>query len=98
MQLNNVVLPAPFGPMSPTISHSSTLMSMESSACNPPKRMETLRDSRMATSGRLVGGDRASAALVERLEAQPAQQVLLLLRDAAGEEEQREDERKRGDE
>src|SRR5438309_8487793 len=39
MQLKHVVLPAPFGPMSPTISNSSTLMVMSSSACSPPNRM-----------------------------------------------------------
>src|SRR3954471_6949244 len=39
MQLNAVVLPAPFGPIRPTISHSSTLRLMESIAVRPPKRM-----------------------------------------------------------
>src|SRR3954451_8227281 len=40
MQLNNVVLPAPFGPINPTISHSSTLSETLSRASRPPKRME----------------------------------------------------------
>src|SRR3954470_21867173 len=41
MQLKMVVLPAPFGPMSPTISNSPTVMETSRSACRPPKRMET---------------------------------------------------------
>src|ERR1044072_778852 len=39
MQLNAVVLPAPLGPISPTISHSSTLRFRPSIAVRPPKRM-----------------------------------------------------------
>src|SRR4051794_12489761 len=45
MQLNNVVLPAPFGPINPTISHSSTLRETLSRASRPPKRMEMLSSS-----------------------------------------------------
>src|SRR4051812_18089705 len=41
MQLKQVVLPAPFGPMRPTISNSSTLRLTSSSACRPPKRMDS---------------------------------------------------------
>src|SRR5438445_9116942 len=41
MQLKMVVLPAPLGPMSPTISNSSTRRVTSLSACNPPKRMDT---------------------------------------------------------
>src|SRR3954467_7039187 len=40
MQLKRVVLPAPFGPINPTISHSSTLSETSSRASRPPKRME----------------------------------------------------------
>src|SRR3954469_8830913 len=41
MQLKIVVLPAPLGPMSPTISNSPTLMLTSRRACRPPNRMET---------------------------------------------------------
>src|SRR4051794_28889911 len=40
MQLKIVVLPAPFGPINPTISNSSTLMVTSRRACRPPNRME----------------------------------------------------------
>src|SRR5439155_19501588 len=43
MQLNSVVLPAPLGPMIPTISHSPTVTVMLVSAWIPPKRMATPR-------------------------------------------------------
>src|SRR3954454_10505805 len=45
MQLKAVVLPAPFGPISPTISHSSTERFRLSIAVRPPKRMVRLRTS-----------------------------------------------------
>src|SRR4051794_6691796 len=45
MQLKSVVLPAPLGPIRPTISHSSTLSETSSSACRPPKRIDTLSSS-----------------------------------------------------
>src|SRR4051812_22046031 len=45
MQLKSVVLPAPLGPIRPTISHSSTLSETSSSACKPPKRIDTLSSS-----------------------------------------------------
>src|SRR4051794_4497219 len=48
MQLKIVVLPAPFGPMSPTISNSSTFRVTSRSACRPPKRIETPVASRIA--------------------------------------------------
>src|SRR5687768_10197261 len=41
MQLKRVVLPAPLGPMMPTISHSPTCSWTSARACTPPKRMET---------------------------------------------------------
>src|SRR5688572_13234295 len=41
--LNVVVLPAPFGPMMPTISHSPSWMLTSRAAWMPPKRMERLR-------------------------------------------------------
>src|SRR6266545_7463294 len=48
MMLNRVVLPAPFGPSTPTISPGFTAMSTESSAVMPPKLIET---SRVSSSG-----------------------------------------------
>src|SRR5438270_6191978 len=46
MQLKHVVLPAPLGPMRPTISNSSTLRLTSSSACRPPKRIDSSSASR----------------------------------------------------
>src|SRR4051794_26144739 len=46
MQLKMVVLPAPLGPIKPTISNSSTLILTSLSACRPPKRMEMASVSR----------------------------------------------------
>src|SRR5688500_14468729 len=48
MQLNAVVLPAPLGPISPTISYSSALKVTASRACRPPKRIPRLETSRTA--------------------------------------------------
>jgi len=48
MTLNAVVLPAPFGPMSPEICPSSTSNETPSSATMPPKRRVTSRTSRRA--------------------------------------------------
>ena len=45
MQLNAVVLPAPLGPISPTISHSLTVRLSPSMAVRPPKRMVRSRTS-----------------------------------------------------
>src|SRR3954449_3023460 len=45
MQLNAVVLPAPLGPIRPTISHSSTFRFRPSIAVSPPKRMVRSRTS-----------------------------------------------------
>src|SRR5947207_11524495 len=41
MQLKIVVLPAPLGPMSPTISNSPTLIETSRNACRPPKLIDT---------------------------------------------------------
>src|SRR3954469_18234075 len=49
MTLNAVVLPAPFGPMRPAISASSTVSDSSSSARMPPKRRLTLSTSSSAT-------------------------------------------------
>src|SRR6195256_5305166 len=40
MMLNVVVLPAPLGPMTPTISHSPARRLTSRAACTPPKRIE----------------------------------------------------------
>src|SRR3954470_2125322 len=40
MQLKHVVFPAPFGPMRPTISNSSSSRLTSSRACRPPKRID----------------------------------------------------------
>src|SRR3954454_15179311 len=45
MMLNVVVLPAPLGPMTPTISHSPACSVTFLAACTPPKRMEQPRTS-----------------------------------------------------
>src|SRR3954454_21844215 len=50
MQLNAVVLPAPFGPISPTISYSLTSRLTSCRACSPPKRID-----RSATSSTDTG-------------------------------------------
>src|SRR3954469_18704382 len=50
MQLNAVVLPAPFGPIRPTISHSSTFRLTPSMAVRPPKRMVRSRTSSTDTA------------------------------------------------
>src|SRR5437764_9020778 len=46
MQLKHVVLPAPFGPISPTISNSSTSRLTSSKAWSPPKRIDSPAASR----------------------------------------------------
>src|SRR2546423_5831708 len=45
MMLNVVVLPAPLGPMTPTISHSPARRVTSRAACTPPKRIEQPRTS-----------------------------------------------------
>src|SRR2546421_428019 len=56
MQLKAVVLPAPFGPISPTISHSLTAIEKSWSACSPPKRMPTSRTSSTDICRHLASG------------------------------------------
>src|SRR5688572_4125316 len=50
MQLNSVVLPAPFGPMIPTISHRSARRDTSERACTPPKRIDTCEVSRTVSA------------------------------------------------
>src|SRR3954451_22091839 len=66
MQLKIVVLPAPLGPMRPTISTSPTRRLTSLRARRPPKRMETRSVSRTdigalrSGSGPVVGAQRAA--------------------------------------
>src|SRR2546423_7784957 len=67
MQLKAVVLPAPLGPISPTISHSSTRRLTPSIAVKPPNRMVSSRTSStdIAASGKRGCGG-VAVLLVER--------------------------------
>src|SRR3954454_16738514 len=69
--LNLVVLPAPFGPMMPTISHSPSLMLTSRAACRPPKRMERSR-----VSSTDIGDLHLLHVSDMRIEAVPRQPVL----------------------
>src|SRR6516165_5472511 len=51
MQLNSVVLPAPFGPISPQMAPQATSKLTFSSAVTPPKRIETPSTARSPASG-----------------------------------------------
>src|SRR5215467_14509266 len=61
MQLNSVVLPAPFGPIRPQISPACTAHETPSSARTPPKRTETFSTrsnaacTRLSSRGRFAG-------------------------------------------
>src|SRR5438270_12790058 len=72
MQLNAVVLPAPFGPIRPTISHSSTVRLSPSIAVRPPKRMVRSRTSSTDTAA-LHRSDAAAVRVVqgERVAGEP---------------------------
>src|SRR5438552_265078 len=63
MQLKMVVLPAPLGPMRPTISNSSTCRVTSVRACRPPKRMDT---SVASSTGAPTGGRAPSPPAVSR--------------------------------
>src|SRR3954452_24612747 len=65
MQLNAVVLPAPFGPIMPTISHSSTVRLIPSTAVRPPKRMVRLRTSSTDTGALHRAGTGVCVGVVE---------------------------------
>src|SRR5438445_10819803 len=80
--LNVVVLPAPFGPMMPTISHSPSLMLTSRAAWRPPKRMERSR-----VSSTDIGGLHllhVSVVQVEAMAGQPVLQRAKLLAEPAG--------------
>src|SRR3954453_23133068 len=74
MQLNAVVLPAPLGPISPTISHSSTDKLRLSIAVRPPKRMVRSRTSSTDTAAlhRSDGGPAVRVVQRELVAAEPA--------------------------
>src|SRR3954454_13960506 len=72
MQLNAVVLPAPLGPIRPTISHSSTFRLSPSIAVRPPNRMVRLRNSSKDTAA-LHRSDPAVAVRVVQAELVPAE-------------------------
>src|SRR5437588_8103229 len=69
MQLKQVVLPAPLGPMRPTISNSSTLRLTSSRACRPPKRIDSSLASRTGIDA--LGSPAAMQVHVEPLPLQP---------------------------
>src|SRR5436309_1982907 len=71
MQLKTVVLPAPLGPIKPTISNSSTLMLTSLRACSPPKRMEMASVSRTCMHT-LRSGPATASVHRERAALQPA--------------------------
>src|SRR3954464_1854524 len=66
MQLKAVVLPAPFGPISPTISHSSTFRLSPSIAVRPPKRMVRSRTSSTDTAALHRSGAAVPVRVVQR--------------------------------
>src|SRR5215217_8117017 len=93
--LHRVVLPAPFGPMIPTISHSEMATEMSRLACTPPNRMDT------STVSRTDIGDlhllEPAVVEVEAAPAEPADDGPQLLADAAGEHGEVEQQEQRPD-
>src|SRR5687768_7463853 len=91
--LNVVVLPAPLGPMTPTISHSPTEMLTSRAAWTPPKRIE-----QPLVSSTDIGDLHlllAAVVDVEAVAAQPAEDGPDLLADAARVHRQRQEEQQR---
>src|SRR3954470_18762255 len=91
MQLKAVVLPAPFGPMRPTISNSLTSRLTSCSACRPPKRIDRSRTSSTDTGALHMSGTGVGRVVVqrERMTGQPARQRPQLGTEAARVEDQR---------
>src|SRR5688500_2258371 len=89
MQLKAVVLPAPFGPISPTISYSLTSRLKSWSACRPPKRIDRSRTSSTDTGALHSAGAvvlRVQESVhVEGLAPRPVEERPQLLPEAAGE-------------
>src|SRR5919108_1170676 len=89
MMLKAVVLPAPLGPMTPTISHSPTKMLTSEFARTPPNVIDAL-----TTSSTDIGHQYLSQAAILRVEAladQPLRDRTDLLPDAAGEDRERQE-------
>src|SRR5688572_28921480 len=102
MQLNAVVLPAPLGPMRPTISYSLTSRLTSWRACRPPKRIDRSRTSSTDTGALHRSGPGLLARVqhvvhVERLAGQPVEVRLELLRETAGELHDREQQAERAE-
>src|SRR5512138_883486 len=66
MQLNRVVFPAPFGPMSPMIIPGSIEKETSELAARPPKNLETCWMSSIAMGGPPTPGSRRRAARARR--------------------------------
>src|SRR5688572_28143711 len=98
MQLNAVVLPAPLGPIRPTISYSSARNETASSAWRPPNRMPRSLTSRTANCGTCLSSRVVFPGVQREL---PAADPVLdrgdLLADAAGVADQREHQQCRAD-
>src|SRR5438445_1107503 len=90
MQLKMVVLPAPLGPIRPTISNSSTVMLTSRRAWTPPKRIETSWVSRTGIAGSFRSGPPASVER-ERLTFEPPADGGGDGAEAVGLEDQRQD-------
>src|SRR5438270_14004406 len=95
MMSNVVVLPAPLGPMTPTISHSPAFRLTSRAACTPPKRIEQPRTSSTGTADPPF---RVAGVLEREARApQPALDGPDLLADAAGVAGQRVQQQQRSD-
>src|SRR3954471_4556063 len=90
MQLKAVVLPAPFGPIRPTISNSLTSRLTSCSACRPPKRIDRSRTS--STDMGALHRSRSAVRVVVHREASTLQPALDR-RDALADPARVEDER-----
>src|SRR6478735_2002427 len=93
--LNNVVLPAPLGPMTPTISPSPMATLTSRLACTPPKRIDSSR----VSSTDIVDLHLLQAAVVavEAMAGHPALHGADLLADPAGEADQVDQQEQRPD-
>src|SRR5688572_11826800 len=97
MQLNAVVLPAPLGPIRPTISYSSALNVTASRAWRPPKRMPRFSTSRTANGTSRDGSGVVAGVKIELAAPDPVLDRCDLLADAAGVADQRQHEQRRTD-
>src|SRR3954447_17065983 len=100
MQLNAVVFPAPFGPISPTISNSLTSRLTSCSACRPPNRIERSRTSSTDTGALHSAGAGIGRVVVqgERMAGQPAGDRPQLGTEATRVEDERLQQQDRSDE